>query len=275
MTAIRRTPHRQRDHRLTAALIVAGLVLLFGAVTTFAPSRGTVAESTAQDPQARPSGVPTFPFLLVPVPEAARPVEEFVPSPDPAADPRKHSDEMRDTEVRQRLLEAGKLMDDGRYGEAVKPLARAIELRRNYPAPYVNMGYAQLGLGNLESAHEAFMRAIDLKPNEARAYYGLGIVYDRSGDFAAATGAMRGFLHLTTESDPFNPAVTRARSALWEWEAKLGRGPWGPTRGIPPGLTEDELKRDGHGVGMLAPQPDGTSRVQPRPPEHFLGAPTQ
>ena len=36
------------------------------------------------------------------------------------------------------------------------------------------------------------------------------------GDMPAALGAMRSFVHLAPPDDPF---VTRARSALWEWQS--------------------------------------------------------
>lgn len=268
----RTTASRRRDYRFTALLAVFALVLLIGLMARIAPDRGAGWEgpsSSKAEPQA-PADSP-FPFLLVPAPPTGTTAtaQEFKPGPDPEREAQAHSELMRDEEVARKLAEAQTLLDKSQYGEAVPPLARAIELRPRQPAAYVNMGYAQLGLGNLQHAETAFQRAIDLKPNEARAYFGLGIVYDRSGELPAAMGAMRSFLHLTTETDAFAPAVTRARSALWEWEAKLGRGPWGPTRGVPPGLAESDLQRDGQGVGMLAPQPDGTSRVQPRPPEHF------
>jgi len=39
-------------------------------------------------------------------------------------------------------------------------------------------------------------------------------------DYEAALGAMRAYIHLSIPSDPF---LAKARSALWEWEARLGR----------------------------------------------------
>jgi hypothetical protein len=39
-------------------------------------------------------------------------------------------------------------------------------------------------------------------------------------DYESALGGMRSFLHLARADDPHR---VRARSALWEWEEKLGR----------------------------------------------------
>ncbi len=270
MIVTQHVPQRRRDQRLLAVLLVITLVLVIGALSSLVPGRGTDAESVAVNLTSDRTSTGDFPFLLAPVPgEGSGSVEEFVPPSSAAADPGKSVERAREAEFQQLLAEAESLLDAKEFGAAVEPLSRAMSLYPGAPFPYVNMGYAQLGLGNLAHAERAFMLAIDIKPNEARAYFGLGIVYDRTKDFAAATGAMRSFLHLTTESDPYSPAVTRARSALWEWEAKLGRGPWGETRGIPPGLAEEDLHRDGQGVGMLKPQADGTSKLQSRPPAHF------
>jgi len=49
---------------------------------------------------------------------------------------------------------------------------------------------------------------------QANAYYGLGLVYEKHNDLELARGAMRSFIHLSDESDPY---VRLAQSALWEW----------------------------------------------------------
>lgn len=259
-------PRRRRDHRLTASLMVVAMIGVFGLAVKWLPGfDGFLPGGSGIDAQPAITESSPFPFLFASAPDTTERRED-TPS-DPATNPRAHAERMRDAELQRLLAEAQKSLDSGRYGEAVPPLTRAMTLSPYRPEPYVNMGYAQLGMGNLTHANKAFMHAIDLKPNEAKAYFGLGIVFDQMREFESALGAMRSFLHLTQEKDAFNPTVTRARSAIWEWESRLGRGPWGPTRGIPPGLTEKDVQRDGTGIGMLEPQPDGTSRARTRPPE--------
>lgn len=82
------------------------------------------------------------------------------------------------------------------------------------PEAQVNLGFTYLELGRLKKAEEAFQRALQLRPAQANAYYGLGLVYEQYNDLELARGAMRSFIHLSGESDPY---VRLAQSALWEW----------------------------------------------------------
>jgi len=82
------------------------------------------------------------------------------------------------------------------------------------PEAQVNLGFTYLELGQLKEAEEAFQQAIQLRPMQANAYYGLGLVYEQNNDLELARGAMRSFIHLSDESNPY---VRLAQSALWEW----------------------------------------------------------
>jgi hypothetical protein len=55
-----------------------------------------------------------------------------------------------------------------------------------------------------------------LRPEQANAYYGLAVALEALGDRPGALGAMRSFVHLAKEGDPWVP---KARAALWEWQA--------------------------------------------------------
>ena len=90
------------------------------------------------------------------------------------------------------------------------------------PEAYVNMGFAYLGLEQYQTAAAAFSRAIDLRPNQVNAYYGLAEAFEGMKDYEGALGAMRSYIHLSPPNDPFIP---KARSAIWELETKLGRKP--------------------------------------------------
>jgi len=84
------------------------------------------------------------------------------------------------------------------------------------PEAQVNMGYAMLGLGRVDEARDYFNAAIDQRPSQRNAYYGLAEALEALGDTAAARGAMRTFVHLSPAGDPY---VRKARAALWEWQA--------------------------------------------------------
>ncbi len=174
---------------------------------------------------------------------------------DPQQDPKGHMHQASRQEAERRFGQAVVMLHAKRYSEAVVALDRFLRLAPDSSDGYVNLGYALLGLAAYPDAYLAFEQAIDLNPAQANAYYGAAIAQEGMGDLEAALGGMRSFLHLT-DKKPGQIHVARARSAIWEWEARLGRGPWGPTKGIPPGFSAEELARDGRGVGIKMPRPE-------------------
>ena len=108
------------------------------------------------------------------------------------------------------------------YDFAIKALRRVIKLAPKMPEAYVNMGYALIGKQDFKAAADFFSAAIELKPYQANAYWGLAISMEQQGELEVALGAMRTFIHLSPPNDPF---LRKARSALWEWESSLKRGP--------------------------------------------------
>lgn len=107
-----------------------------------------------------------------------------------------------------------------RFEDGAQAFHLARELRPHVPELYVNLGYAYLGLARNEAAMSAFHQAIDLRPAQSNAYYGLAEALDALGDAAGALGAMRTYLHLTRENDPFR---RRAMAAAWELEASVAQ----------------------------------------------------
>lgn len=109
-----------------------------------------------------------------------------------------------------------------------QPVAAERELRAiiarhpHLPEAHVNLGYALLGQGRSGQALEHFERAIDLRPGQANAYFGLAEALEGVGDLPAALGAMRTWIHLVPSDDRRLP---RARAALWEWQAALSAVP--------------------------------------------------
>ena len=131
-----------------------------------------------------------------------------------------HQRDMQQAELRRRFEQAVVMLHAKQYDNAVTALHRVLELAPRLPEAHVNMGYALVGLQQHDAAAGFFQAAIELNPRQANAYYGLALTEEARGDFEGALGAMRSYLHLSPADDPFR---TRARSALWEWEEKLGR----------------------------------------------------
>ena len=131
-----------------------------------------------------------------------------------------HQQQMREAELQQRFEQAVVMLHARQYEHAVTALHRVLELAPRMPEAHVNMGYALVGLQQHEAARGFFEAAIELRPQQANAYYGLALVAEQQQDWETALGAMRTYLHFAPPSDQH---VTRARAALWEWEARLGR----------------------------------------------------
>ena len=131
-----------------------------------------------------------------------------------------HQRQMQQSELRQRFDQSVAMLHARQYEHAITALHRVLELAPDMPEAHVNMGYALLGLERADAARGFFLAAIDLRPGQANAYYGLALADELLEDYEAALGGMRSYLHLAPADDPHR---VRARAALWEWEEKLGR----------------------------------------------------
>ncbi len=123
-------------------------------------------------------------------------------------------------EAQERFDQGVALLHAKRYDYAVTALTRVVELVPNMPEAYVNLGFALLGQEQYEQAGEYFNQATVMRPNQANAYWGLANALEGMQDYEGALGAMRSYIHLSQAGDPF---VVKARAALWEYEARLGR----------------------------------------------------
>ena len=126
------------------------------------------------------------------------------------------------TELEARFQQAVVMLHAGEYEHAVTALHRVLELSPRMPEAYVNMGFALIGLKRYKAARDFFQTASDIRPYQGNAYWGLAISLEQLGDLKGALGAMRTYIHLAPPDDPY---VRHARSALWEWETTLARGP--------------------------------------------------
>ena len=121
-----------------------------------------------------------------------------------------------EAEVRRLFDAAVVMLHAKRYEEAATALHRVLTYAPRLPEAHVNMGFALLGLHRPKEARDFFEGATALAPMQANAYYGLALSFEAQGDVAAATGAMRSYLHLARDERAEH--LARARAALWEWE---------------------------------------------------------
>lgn len=232
---------RRRDRR--PVVIAAGIagVIAVGYLISLVPGRGVDAASVAQ--QKTVALAPGFENLQASststTPELSAPVDRPIAQPV--------------SEFEQRSAEADAAIKAGQFVKALAAAQRMRELRPDHADSYVKAGFAFNGMGRFKDAFGPLSHAIDLNPMQADAYFGMAIVQEGLGNLEGAIGGMRTFLHVTKDPDPARLQVAQARAAIWEWESKLGRGPWGPTRGVPPGFKEEDLRRDGRGVGVKMP----------------------
>lgn len=138
-------------------------------------------------------------------------------SPEPPATPASAAA----AEARQRFDQAVVMLHAHQYEHAAVALQRVLVLAPDLPEAEVNLGFALLGLQRPGQARRHFEAAIDLRADQANAYYGLALAHEAEGDLALATGAMRSYLHLARDERPEH--LRRARAALWEWDAAGAR----------------------------------------------------
>lgn len=249
-------PPGRRDYRLPALVMVVATVAALGYLVDRLPGRGTEATLTPVPVKHGRIKPDLAPFAGIPdAPEKV--VAEATPtSPEDAR--------------RQALrLEASKRLAARDFKGAMVPLNALIASAPQDAKAHLLMGLALEGQEQFAQARQSYEAAIDRDLLMADAYFGYATSSESLGDLESALGGMRSFLHVQKDNDPYRLRVAQARSAIWEWESRLGRGPWGPTRGIPPGFTEAELRRDGKGVGTKMPipgtqRPDGSSQYEIR-----------
>lgn len=262
---------RRRDYRLAGLALVAASVVAVGLIVEFFPGRGvdaaaTVPAQAAQQNAGAPAGFESLRESAAdPMPEAGA---------GSAAQDDNSQQAQRMKEINRLLRAAEKSIREGRYDEAIATVNRAGPLDPQHAPTYLTMGHALAGKRDFAQARRYYEAAINFDPGYADAYFAHAAASEQLGDLETALGGMRSFLHTVKNPDPYRLQVAQARSAIWEWEAQLGRGPWGPTRGIPPGFTAAELKRDGKGMGTKMPirgteGPDGMSQYEIKHSDKF------
>ena len=229
--------------RMIAVILAAGGIAALGYVVTLMPARNDHGTDRLGEAMRIESPFKTLASVASEGADPAGKEAEFV------------SGNAGDADAKMRLTEVRKMIEAGEHERAMNTLN---EIRRDVqklPDAYFLMGLALFGKSDFETARDFFHAAIERAPGWDEPYFGYAMAAEELGDLEDAIGGMRSFLHMQKNPDPFRLRVAQARSAIWEWESKLGRGEWGASRGIPPGFTEDELKRDGRGTAAKMPVP--------------------
>lgn len=256
MSASTTTRHPVRDYRRGAVLAVPFSIALLATIVSLLPGRGVDEGS----PQANVMALPT----MAPHPPTGfrddQPQEKAMANPatlrvDPAYDRAGHVSEVRQVTLDALKQLAREFIADNQPDQAAEVLLKATHLVPDDPEPFQLMGDVMMQRMRFAEAREYYESAIDRAPYRAEPYFGHATASEALGDLESALGGMRSFLHVVEDKDPYRLKVAQARSAIWEWESQLGRGPWGPTRGVPPGFTAEELRRDGQGVAIKMPVP--------------------
>ena len=147
------------------------------------------------------------------------------------AAPARHARDMKQREIAERFAQGTAMLHARRYDHALTAFHRVLELDPALPEAHVNAGFALVGLERHGAARGLFTAAIDLRPRQLNAYYGLALALEGSNDLPGARGAMRTYLHLAPGEDPYR---RKAQAALWEWEAlKEGASPRGRRESAP------------------------------------------
>lgn len=125
-----------------------------------------------------------------------------------------------DNDLEQLFATAVRHMQQRQYQQALNLWHRALLTAPDIPEIKVNMGFSLYELGEYATARDFFINAMEQNKYQANAYYGLAITSEKMGDLEGALGAMRSYIHLAAggQDEKF---VRLARSALWEWEARL------------------------------------------------------
>ncbi len=242
MTAARNKPAAKQDFEALITILSVSAVLAIAALITTLPEMGdSVTPRTVVKGYSIPAG------LREPAPQPAAPAlrqnpHEAPPSIAGATDnqpaaPRKEPMTEFERRVTERFQQAVAMLHAKQYDYAIMALDSVLEMSPDMPEAYVNMGYAFIGLEEYGPATKAFERAIDLRLNQYNAFYGLAEALEGLGEYEAALGAMRSYIHLAPPNDPY---ITKARAAVWEWEAQLGRVPG--VQEAPEGVRPDSIK---------------------------------
>ncbi|MDF1864740.1 MAG: tetratricopeptide repeat protein [Saprospiraceae bacterium] len=111
------------------------------------------------------------------------------------------------------------LNEDGKEGEAVKALNRAIDKFERHALAYERRGYVNLRLGNHKDALYDFSKSIDINPNNPEPYWGRAHIKIHNGEINAAIADLE---LIPKRSIPHQSIYWSAKRLKGECHLKLG-----------------------------------------------------
>ncbi len=109
-------------------------------------------------------------------------------------------------------LAGARAIEEGDLAVAAASLSVALEYSPRFVEAWVNLGYVELGRGNLEQAHRDFLRARELNQDIPVPHHALGLLAEREGRGDRAEGHYRAALRV----DPgFAPARANLARVLF------------------------------------------------------------
>ncbi|WXU00459.1 MAG: Photosystem I assembly protein Ycf3 [Catillopecten margaritatus gill symbiont] len=87
------------------------------------------------------------------------------------------------------------------YQEAIDAYKKAIEIKPDEDRAYNNMGIAYGKLGQYQEAIDAYKKAIEIKPDKDEAYYNMGIAHDKLGQHQEAIDAYKKAIEIKPDED--------------------------------------------------------------------------
>jgi tetratricopeptide (TPR) repeat protein len=199
---------RYRRRRWPALLAVVVAIAAVGALLRHGATPRGVALPATPPPASATEATP----VPTPAPPPVAVATSRAPGPAPAGRPAQGHAAAVDLHFQRGLA----MLHARRFDYAVLAFHQVLRLAPRLPEAHVNMGFALLGEHKPAAARDFFATAIELRPAQANAYYGLAVAAEAASDIPAALGAMRTFIHLSPPEDPF---VRKARAALWEWQS--------------------------------------------------------
>ncbi len=224
--------------------------------------RGPVVKDVQQSsmvppplPKVEPKAEPVAPEPAAVEPVAPQPIAEPIVV-EPVVAP-------RGVDVPTLFIQASKLVEGGRYAEALPYLDEVVEAESNDALIWLNRGLALAGLGRRESAIESFDRAIALQPDLTEAWIGKGETYVLLGREDDARTAFNKVVELRPTF--VRPGYTAVPIATPEPEVIV------PAPAEPPAATEPEIVKlvSTEEIIELTEQPISETVSEPSTPDTF------
>jgi tetratricopeptide (TPR) repeat protein len=123
-------------------------------------------------------------------------------------------------DVERLVAEGNRLMDVGRYGEAIRNYSRALIVDSTLVDVRVDRGSCYFAVGRYDDAVADFATAISIEPRHATAHFNLGVAYGALGSDSLMIAQWEYSLGL----EPDGELADRIKRALNEYKNKAAVG---------------------------------------------------